>query len=104
MYNSNVGVDNLFLTQILPILPSTLVNIVFIPVRYENRRKIEPNHCLYVIRVIVPANMNTVYYLKNQNVCYVRRPEGNVRLNLREVRELAVLYCEKRFIQSTPTP
>lgn len=100
---SNAGVDNLFLTQMLPILPSTLVNIVFIPVRYENRREIEPDHSLYVIRIIVPAKMNTLYYLKNRNICFVRRPEGNVKLDLKEVRELAVLFCEKRFVQSAST-
>lgn len=95
--------DNLFETQISPILPSKLVRIVFIPVRYESRKNIEADHSLYVIRIIIPANMNTLYYLKNRNVCFVRRPEGNKMLNLKEVRQLAVLFCEKRFIiPSTP--
>jgi len=91
-------VDNLFLNQLSPLLPPSLVNIVFIPVRDENMKTIRPNHSLYVIRIVVPARMNTLYYLKNRDVSFVRRSEGNVQLSLKDVRQLAVELSEQKFV------
>ena len=71
---------------------------MFIPIRDENMRTIQPNHSLYVIRIVVPAQMHTLYHLKNQGLSFVRRPEGNVQLSLKDVRQLAVELSEKRFV------
>ncbi len=95
-----VGVDYLFLEELSPLLPSSLVNINFIPVRQESTRKIDTNHQLYVIRIVIPAQMNTLYYLKKKNICFVRRSEGNKELSLKEVRRLAVSFSEKRYLHS----
>lgn len=92
------GLDNVFLHQLSPLLPSSLVSVNFIPVRDENTRTTKPNQALYVIRIVVPANMNTLYYLKNRNLCFVRRHTGNEQLNLKEVRQLTVSLSEKRFM------
>ncbi|XP_046445690.1 uncharacterized protein LOC124195368 [Daphnia pulex] len=95
------GVDNLFLNQLSPLLPTSLVNIVFIPVREENMKTISPNHSLYVVRIVVPARMNTLYHLKNRDISFVRRPEGNVQLSLKDVRQLAVELSEKKFVSTS---
>ena len=90
--------DNLFQTQLSPLLPSALVNIIFIPVLNERTQTIEHDHKFFLIKIVVPAQMNTVYYLKNENECFFRGPEGNAKLNLKEVRQLAILLSEKRFL------
>lgn len=69
--------------------------------REENKKTIQPNHSLYVIRIVVPAQMNTLYYLKNHGISFVRRATGNVQLSLKDVRQLAVSLSEKRFVSTS---
>lgn len=87
--------DNLFLTEIAPLISSDLVSVIFTPVKSENSR----NHkeSLYVVQIIIPANMNTLYYLKNRSSCYVRILKENKKLTLKEVRHLAVSLSERRY-------
>jgi hypothetical protein len=49
----------------------------------------------------VPAQMNTLYYLKNHGISFVRRATGNVQLSLKDVRQLAVSLSEKRFVSTS---
>ena len=95
--------DNLFLTQLSPLLPSALVNIIFIPVRQGLTKTTDHNHKLFLIKIVVPAQMNTVYFLKNKNECFFRQPEGNFKLNLKEVRRLTVFLSEQRFLLAKDT-
>ena len=95
--------DNLFLTQLSPLLPSALVNIIFIPVRQGLTKTTDHNHKFFLIKIVVPAQMNTVYFLKNKNECFFRQPEGNVKLNLKEVRRLTVFLSEQRFLLAKDT-
>ena len=85
--------DNLFLT----------VNIIFIPVRQGLTKTTDHNHKFFLIKIVVPAQMNTVYFLKNKNECFFRQPEGNVKLNLKEVRRLTVFLSEQRFLLAKDT-
>jgi hypothetical protein len=64
-------------------------------------KTISPNHSLYVVRIVVPARMNTLYHLKNRDISFVRRPEGNVQLSLKDVRQLAVELSEKKFVSTS---
>ena len=99
--------DNLFLTQLSPLLPSALVNIIFIPVRQGLTKTTDHNHKFFLIKIVVPAQMNTVYFLKNKNECFFRQPEGhfklNAKLNLKEVRRLTVFLSEQRFLLAKDT-
>ena len=95
--------DNLFLTQLSPLLPSALVNIIFIPVRQGLTKTTDHNHKFFLIKIVVPAQMNTVYFLKNKNECFFRQPEGNFKLNLKEVRRLTVFLSEQRFLLAKDT-
>lgn len=75
-----------------------MIDVQFIPVKDEMKGA-NRDHSLYVVRVTLPANTNTVYYLKNS--CFLYGPEGNSALNLREVRRLAISFAEQRlFLKS----
>jgi len=73
-----------------------MIDVQFIPVKDE-LKALNSDHLLFVIRVSLPANTNTVYYLKNDTSCYLYGPQGNSKLNLREVRRLAVTFTEQRL-------
>lgn len=96
-----LGIDNLFHHKITPLIPSSMIDVQFIPVKDE-LKVLDSDHSLFVIRVTLPANTNTVYYLKN-DTCYLYGPQGNAKLNLREVRNLAVTFTEQRlFLKCVP--
>jgi len=90
------GIDNLFHHKITPLIPSSMIDVQFIPVKDELKLLDSVDHSLFVIRVTLPANTNTVYYLKN-DTCYLYGPLGNSKLNLRDVRRLAVTFTEQRL-------
>ena len=72
-----------------------MIDVQFIPVKDE-LKALNSDHSLFVIRVSLPANTNTVYYLKS-DTCYLYGPQGNSKLNLSEVRRLAVTFTEQRL-------
>ena len=94
-----------FLTVILQIwktylfFSSSLFDVRFIPVK---GKEINQFDSLYVICLIIPDNINTVYSAKPQNeqhkFCYIYNARtGNVALNFNQVRHLAISFTEKRF-------
>ena len=95
--------DNLIRTELSPLLPSAFVNIIFTPVIKRLTKTINQNHQFFWIKIVVPAQMNTVYYLKNKNECFFRRSDGNAKLSLKEVRQLAVFLTEQRFLVAKDT-
>lgn len=80
--------------KISPALHPGLLDVNFIPVINKN------NPLLHVVNLSLPALVNTVYYVKNQedNSCFLYcSKKGNVSLNFNQVRLLAIDLTEKRL-------
>ena len=79
--------------ELTPLLLPDLVKILFIPI-LDRKRNIED---LCVIKIVIPPNLNTVFYLKKQGNCFQFIGGRNEKLELPEVRYLAVTMTEKRI-------
>lgn len=82
------------MNHLSPLITPHMVLVEFIPVFQSHDKNQEFK--LWVVKISLPANLNTLFYLKNSKKCFKREGNMNVSLSLKEVRETAISFIEQR--------